>query len=267
MKSKIVFLIILFFVISGAYFALFWLKNREKSVLPATETAKSTLKLEEKAIKITPTTTITLAPKSMKPEIKIPENISLDVPFTSQAPFANWSMPWQEACEEAAVIMMHHYLEGERGGEMDKTQMNNEILEMVSWQEKNWGGHYDLKAERIAQLAREYYGYKNVSVKYDITVENIKKELVQNNPVIIPSAGRELANQYFTPPGPVYHNLVIVGYDVNGFITNDPGVWQGYKFRYTYENLFDSIHDFVDGTTKNNPTPILEGKKAMVVIK
>lgn len=205
--------------------------------------------------------------KKIGPKIPTPKSINLDVPFTSQAPHANWSMPWQEGCEEAALIMVHHYLQGERGDKINKDLANQEILKMVDWQKNHWGGHYDLKAEEIAKLAKEYYSYKNVKVEYDITVEDIKKELAQKNPVIVPAAGRLLENPYFTPPGPVYHNLVIVGYDANGFITNDQGVWQGYKFKYTYENLIDSIHDFVDETTKTNPSPILSGKKAMIVIK
>jgi len=138
---------------------------------------------------------------------------------------------------------------------------------LAGMQNKNWGGHYDLPAEDIAELAREYYGYKNVEVKYDPTVEDIKREVGQGNPVLLPNAGQVLANPHFTAAGPAYHNLVVVGYDENGFITNDPGVWQGFKFRYTYDNLYDSIHDFVEGTSKVNPSPILQGRKVMIVIK
>ena len=210
-------------------------------------------------------------------EIVIPENINLDVPFTCQAPYQNWNMPWQEACEEAALMMIDHYLQGMSGKnkddqellgkEMLKDQANAEILEMVDWQEKNWGGHYDLPAEDIARLAREYYGYNNVEVKYDITVEDIKEEVGQGNPVLLPSAGRMLANPHFTAPGPVYHNLVVAGYDENGFIVNDPGVWQGHKFRYSFDNLYNSIHDFVAGASKTSPDLILGGRKVMVAVR
>ncbi len=197
----------------------------------------------------------------------IPESINLDVPFTCQAPHQNWDMPWQEACEEAALMMIDHYIKKDYGNvEMPKDQANTEIVEMVDWQEKNWGGHYDLTAEEIAELVRDYYGYENVEVKYDITVDDIKEEVGQGNPVLLPSAGRMLANPHFTAPGPVYHALVVVGYDENGFITNDPGVWQGYKFRYSFDNLYNSIHDFVEGTSKANPDPLLQGRQVMVVI-
>lgn len=206
--------------------------------------------------------------KPVKKEVSIPESCDLEVAFTCQSPYQNWNMPWQEACEEASLIMINHYLKKEYLNlEIPKDVANQEILDMVDWQLANWDGHFDLKAEDIARLAKEYYGYKNVEVKYDITIDDIKKELAQGNAVLVPTAGQMLANPHFTAPGPVYHNLVIVGFDENGFITNDPGIWQGFKFRYSFENLYDSIHDFVDGTSKLNPYPILNGRKAMVVIK
>ena len=35
--------------------------------------------------------------------------MNLSVPFTSQAPEQNWDEPWQDACEEAAVLMLDAY--------------------------------------------------------------------------------------------------------------------------------------------------------------
>jgi len=206
--------------------------------------------------------------KVKEPEFIMPQSCDLEVSFTCQAPYQNWNMPWQEACEEASLMMINHYLKGEYlNQEMPKDVANQEILDMVDWQMQNWGGHFDLKAEDIVKLAKEYYGYKNVEVKYDITIDDIKKELAQGNAVLVPTAGQMLANPHFTAPGPVYHNLVIVGFDENGFITNDPGIWQGFKFRYSFENLYDSIHDFVDETSKSNPYPILNGRKVMIIVK
>lgn len=200
-------------------------------------------------------------------KVEILDQVDLSVPFTSQAPYANWADPWQEACEEASLIMIDYYWQKKQiGGEIPKKDANDIILDMVGWQEKNWGGHDDLKTDKIAKLAKDYFGYKKVEVKYDISIEDIKAELSKGNPVLMPTAGRLLANPYFTAPGPVYHNLVVVGYDSDGFIVNDSGVWQGYKFRYSFDNLYNAIHDYVDGASKANPEPILGGRKAMVVI-
>ena len=39
----------------------------------------------------------------------LPPQYFISVPFTSQAPEKNWEQPWQDACEEAAVLMLDAY--------------------------------------------------------------------------------------------------------------------------------------------------------------
>ncbi|PIR75213.1 MAG: hypothetical protein CO030_02085 [Candidatus Magasanikbacteria bacterium CG_4_9_14_0_2_um_filter_42_11] len=36
----------------------------------------------------------------------------LEVPFTSQAPDSIWVQPWQDACEETTVFMVHRFYMG-----------------------------------------------------------------------------------------------------------------------------------------------------------
>jgi hypothetical protein len=54
--------------------------------------------------------------------------------------------------------------------------------------------------------------------------------------------------------------LVIVGYDSNGFITNDPGTRKGEGYRYSFATLMAAIHDW-------NPTDIRQGTPAYLVFK
>ena len=193
-----------------------------------------------------------------KPEI-IPKFINLDIPFISQAPYAVWDELHDHACEEAAIIMVYYYL-------TEKTLTleigDTEILNMVDWQIKNWGGHFDLSAEQIVELFKNYFDYSEIELVQDVSVEKIKQELVEGNPIIVPAAGRLLKNPYFTPPGPVYHILVIKGYDdeKSEFIVNDPGTKHGADFPYSYETLQNAVHDFNNGD-------VLSGKKAMIVVK
>jgi len=119
----------------------------------------------------------------------------------------------------------------------------------------------DSDSAGIARIAREYYGYQKAEARYDITVEDLKKELAAGNPVIIPAAGRLLSNPNFTGAGPLYHVLVLIGYNSKGFIANDPGTRRGEKYFYSYNVLYNAIHDFPGSKEK-----ILEGRKAMVVI-
>ncbi|MFH1683517.1 MAG: C39 family peptidase [Candidatus Margulisiibacteriota bacterium] len=195
------------------------------------------------------------------PCVALPQKTYLPVPFLCQAPYANWSQPWQEGCEEAAIIMALHYTKGEP---LSKASGNQEILDLVDFQVKKYGGHYDLTAEQAARLIKDYYNFEKVSVRYDITIQDIKDELAKGNPVIAPMAGRLLNNPYYTPPGPAYHYMLFKGYDdrTGEFITNDMGTRRGNNYRYKYNVAFNAIHDWT-GSKKT----INQGRKAMVVIK
>ncbi len=196
--------------------------------------------------------------KREEPEI-IPKFMNLDILFISQAPYAVWDELHDHACEEAAIIMVYYYLTEQA---LTLEIGEKEILSMVNWQIKNWNGHFDLSAEKIVELFQGYYSYENIKLLYDLEVDDIKKELAQGNPVIIPAAGQLLGNPYFTSPGPEYHVLVIKGYDdeKSQFITNDPGTKHGADFRYKYQILENAIRDFNSGD-------VLNGEKVMIVIK
>ncbi len=184
----------------------------------------------------------------------------LPVPFLCQAPYTNWNQPWQDACEEAAIIMAIHYI---NSTPLNREIGKKEILELIDFQKKTYGGHFDLTAEQSARLIKDYYGYHNLEVKYDFSVEDIKKELDRGNVVIAPMAGRLLGNPYYTPPGPVYHYLLFKGYDDSRgeFITNDAGTKRGRDFRYKYSVAYNAIHDWT-GDKKT----ITLGRKAIIVV-
>ena len=186
----------------------------------------------------------------------IPLSYNLDVPFTSQAPFADWNETFKEACEEASALMVHYFYQSQNFTPQLATE---EILKMVDWQLANFGGHYDITVEQTTEMIKKYLGYKNVEIINNPTVENIKSYIFQNHPVIIPVAGRELGNPYFTQPGPIYHMLIIKGYTEDQFITNDPGTKRGEDFLYDYDVIINSIHDW-------NEEDILQGSKRIIVI-
>lgn len=186
-----------------------------------------------------------------------PAEINLAVPFTSQAPFANWDLPYKESCEEASVLMLDYFY---RNLSLNPSLANQEILKLVDWQKIKFGAYEDTDAAQTAQILREYFGYKNVRVQYDISIDDIRKELAQGRPVIVPAAGQLLPNPFFRQPGPLYHMLVIKGYKNGKFITNDPGTRRGADFIYSYEGLYNAIHDWNDGN-------VYSGRKAMIVVE
>lgn len=189
----------------------------------------------------------------------LPNKILIPVPFTSQAPFAKWDELHEEACEEASLIMLKYYLDKKP---LTPEIAENEIQKMVKFEIKNYGDYKDSDAGEIVKLAEDFYKIYNLKVVYDFQKEDLKKELAKGNPVIIPAAGRDLGNPNFTAPGPLYHNLVLVGYDGDTIITNDPGTRKGLGYTYNINVLYNAIHDF-----PGKPEDITQGRKAMIVLE
>ncbi|MFA6307267.1 MAG: C39 family peptidase [Patescibacteria group bacterium] len=174
----------------------------------------------------------------VKPEIN---SINLAVPFTSQAPTANWDQPFQDACEEASLLMVDYYYQNKNMP--SKEAVENIFIDMVAWQEKFMEGNYDITIEETGQLAKGYFGY-NVSVIPNLTATKIRNLLREGFPVIVPANGHILINPNFTGDGPKYHMLVIKGFVDDKFITNDPGTRNGADFVYTETNLMEAIADW-----------------------
>lgn len=191
-------------------------------------------------------------PKGQKP----PDSINLAVPFTPQAPHGNWDQPYQDACEEASVAMVHYFYSKKT---FTPDIADKEILDLVAFEQRTLGSDRDTTAEQTAEFAKNYYGYKNVEVVSSPTAAMIKDRVSKGYPVIVPAYGRALGNPYFTPPGPAYHMLVIKGFTEDKFITNDPGTRRGADYLYNYQIVMDAIHDWNGGDVQN-------GRKVMIVI-
>ncbi len=192
------------------------------------------------------------------PPSSLPAEINLAVPFTSQAPHMNWEDPYGEFCEEASTLMAAFYLQ-------DKTIPNadfadRELLKIMDFEVNKLGYHLDTTAQETTVILKEYFGISEVKLLNDPTVNQIKENLAQGKLIIVPAAGRMLANPNFTAPGPLYHMLVIKGYTSDGkFITNDPGTRKGADFIYQYDNLMNAIHDWNGGD-------VLNGKRVVIVV-
>lgn len=188
----------------------------------------------------------------------LPPAINLAVPFTVQAPHANWEDPYGEFCEEASVLMAASYIKGLAIPSPEFA--DQKLLEIKAFEERRFGYYKDTTAAETMIILKEFYGIDKVRLIEDPTAEDIKKALAEKKVVIIPAAGRELGNPYFQSPGPLYHMLVIKGYTKEGnFITNDPGTRRGADFIYSPEVIINAIHDWNGGDVSN-------GKKVIIVV-
>ena len=189
----------------------------------------------------------------------LPGRVFHDVPFTSQAPFDDWSDPYGEACEEASVVMAMAWATGQP---LAPGRANAEILRLVDFENYHFGYHRDTALRETAKLLAYYYGHRGFVVSYDVGLDAIRRALASGNLVIVPVAGALLQNPYYVGPPP-YHMLVIRGYDdaAGEFIVNDPGTRRGEAYRYPYRTLWNAIHDW----TGSDDT-IMNGPKAMIVV-
>jgi hypothetical protein len=130
-----------------------------------------------------------------------------------------------------------------------------------------FGSFEDTTAEQTAKFTKTYYGYERVEVLENPSVEELKSHLSDGRPIIVPAAGRILANPFFSGIGPIYHMLVLKGYNDDGFITNDPGTRRGADWVYDYEHLMSSIHDWVvPEEVENSPEQIDDSVRKAIVI-
>lgn len=189
----------------------------------------------------------------------LPKQKHLLVPFTPQAPKANWDMPYQEACEEASIIMVSGYYRGDKGTYASSTA-DEMILDLIRLEEDEFGFGPDITSSEAASVLEAYDSSLKATVVSVTSTDSIKSYVARGIPVIVPADGKALPNPNFRNGGPVYHMLVVTGYTEDRFITNDPGTRNGYDFTYTYDDLMNAIHDWNDGDVPN-------GRKLMIVVE
>ncbi len=221
------------------------------------------------AVEYQPTSTAAASPVSspaalptrttIPPSTDLPAEANLAVPFTPQAPHANWEDPYKEFCEEASSLMAAYYL-------LNKDIPNPEsadrdLLAVKTFEEERFGYHADTTAAETAIILQEYFNIDDVTLVADPTVEDIKQAIAGGKLVIVPAAGRMLGNPYYTPPGPLYHMLVVKGYTDDGkFITNDPGTRRGADYLYEESVLMEAMHDW-------RPDKQIElGRKVVIIV-
>lgn len=175
-----------------------------------------------------------------------PNQTLLAVPYINEAPDGNWTGPWKNACEEAAIVMVERFYAGQK--EVGVEDAKAALRRLFAVQDARWGGNANSDAARTAEIVNSLHLFK-AKVVTRPTLEDIKNELAAQRPVITLHKGFDLGNKNipFLPTGSSYHSLALIGYDnaTQEFITNDDGDEKAGKGRrYKYTVVMNSMHDY-----------------------
>lgn len=192
----------------------------------------------------------------------LPDKHLIKTTFIPQSPEQNWDQPWQDACEEAAILTVNYFYKNQKP---DISTIRDDILKMIEF-ENSQNFTHDMNIDQMVLVAQKYLNFKTKIID-NPTIEDIKKYISQDIPVIVPANGKTLyqENKHFTHGGPYYHNLTILGYDDDKkqFTVHDVGTKSGAYFKYSYQLLTDSIHDFPESKNKED---INTGSKRVLIL-
>ncbi len=177
------------------------------------------------------------------------KSLNLKVPFTPQAPTANWDTIHNEDCEEASAIMVAEYFFGNKNARLDSEFVEEQLTKLTNWEMQTFGYNLDINSEEVVKMIKANYNLQ-AKIINNVTEENIKKELVQNHLVLLPANGQLLGNPNYKQPGPKYHMLVIRGFAPTSIITNDPGTRNGLNYVYDFDTLYKANGNWDHETEK-----------------
>lgn len=187
------------------------------------------------------------------------------VPFTSQAPLAEWQDQRQEdGCEEAVALMSIWFVQGKSAP--IKTLAKKQLLAISDFEKKKYGEYRDISLpDLINWVFKDYFKYNKVRLVKNVKLTDIKAELSKGNLVLLPMNGQALKNPHFTSPGPERHMILVYAYDEpkKEFITNDPGTRYGAAYRYPEKILYGAIRAYATGYNKK----ITKVEKNMIVVE
>ncbi len=182
--------------------------------------------------------------KQILPKI-IPQSVILPVPFSAQAPTDNWSR--NEDCEETSITMANAYLTNTTEDKLPATAAQEAINNLKKWEAANLGYNTNTGADATTKMAEGAFGL-NVRQISNFTEEDLKKELANNHPILLPINAKLLGSPQYFDNGPTYHMIVIRGFKGDTFIVNDPGTNNGDGNEYSFAILKKASADWNQAT-------------------
>lgn len=204
------------------------------------------------------------------PPVAAAEIINLPVPHLWEIPDGVWTPPWSGACEEASLIMVEQYYLGTKSLAFDPATAKKLISPLFPIETRLFGSNLDTDSARTIKLINDYTSF-DAELKNNPTAEEIKNELRAGRPVISLHRGYDLRNPLhrFRRGGSSYHMMAINGFDEDKkeFLVNDPELKNGLDFRYNYDIILASLHDFNHTAKKASGPPVALFTKPKTIVK
>jgi hypothetical protein len=197
-----------------------------------------------------------LSPSPFPSTSPYPLSLNIEMPFYTQAPHANWDYPWQEACEEASVLLTANLYNSLNLG---LEPYNTELLRLVDWEVDYFGSYEHTTVAQTAEMLQIQYSLDS-RIHENPTFEDIQAILSEGHLIIAPFAGKHLGNPNFRNGGPNYHMLVIKGYDASKsqIVTHDVGTRNGENYVYDWSIIEYALHDWHDNDMLLGDKKIIE---------
>lgn len=195
---------------------------------------------------------------------------NLATPFVWEIPDGVWVKPWNNACEEASVVMVEQFYLGRRAPIIPRLESKKLMAPLFPIEDRLFGGNADTNSTRTLKLINDFTSF-DADIKLNPTAEEIKNELAAGHPVISLHYGYDLKNPLhrFRRGGSSYHMMVLTGFDdaKKIFYANDPEIKNGIDFPYDYATIMASLHDFNHTTRRANGEPVVLFTRPKMLVK
>lgn len=252
-------IIIFVAIIAGGIFCWrFWENKKIISEVVQEQTAAAAIPAPEKIVVTKEKTAEKIVITTTTSDSAPPFNLA--IPFISQAPTLNWDKFHEDYCEEAALLMAAAFYQKQN---LNVAEQEAALAKMRDWEIKNFGFYESTNVAEVVRVAQEYLRLK-ARVLERPTWEQIRAEVFAQKIVLLPTNGKLLKNPYFKNGGPLYHMLVVRGFNAAGdVITNDPGTRHGANFVYKKDVLMNALHDWQGSAAIS--TPASGASRAIVI--
>lgn len=196
--------------------------------------------------------------------------VDLPVPHIWEIPDGVWVKPWNNACEEASIVMVEDYYLNRGEVKLPPAEIKRKLTPLFNWEDRIFGSNADTDSKHTNRIISDFSSFEG-TVKENPTLEEIKAELDAGHPLISFHYGYGLKNPHhrFRRGGSSYHVMVITGYDdtTQEFMINDSELKDGLDYRYPYAIIMDTLHDFNYSRRKADGTPVVIFTRPKQIVK